>query len=355
MVRRLTGDERRLLGMRVRAQLLDEPAPSPADAVGWMLAMQAQDWFGALWAVAQRSAPGTTTADVEAAQAGGAIVRSWPMRGTLHWTRAEDIRWLATLTADRVDRRDATRMRSLGLDEEALVRSRAVVERALADGPASRQALLDALVAAGQPVDAQRGPHILGWLARHGHVVMTSRTDYALHDAWVATPRALDGDEALEELARRYLLSHGPATVHDLAWWAGLTVADARRGVDAVRDELDAWEVAGTTYLHAPGLEPAAGVLLVAPFDELVLGYADRSITLRGEPLERIVPGANGMFLPAVVVDGAVVGTWRRTTTASSIRVAVEPWTPVPARQGPALRRAVRAYGTANGMPAALD
>lgn len=352
MVRRLTADERRLLGMRVRAQLLAEPAASVADAVGRMLSIQAQDWFGSLWALAQRA--DATVADVEASQARGEIVRSWPMRGTLHWTRSEDIRWLALLTAERVDRRDATRMRSLELDEAAISRSRSVVERILADGPASRQALLDALVAAGQPVHAQRGPHILGWLARHGHVVMVSRTDYALHDAWVAAPRALDGDKALAEVAGRYLASHGPATVHDLAWWTGLTIADARRGIDAVRGELDAMVVDGVEHLHAPGLEPAEGVHLVAPFDELVLGYRDREVPLRGEPLDRIVPGSNGMFLPAIVVDGAVSGTWRRTQRATSIDVETDAWVPIPARREPALRRAVRAYGVAHGATATL-
>lgn len=352
-MRRLTADERRLLGMRVRAQLLAEPAASVADAVGRMLSMQAQDWFGSLWAVAQRSV-GASVADVEAAQARGEIVRSWPMRGTLHWTRAEDIRWLALLTADRVDRRDAARLRQLELDEAALGRARAVVEATLADGPASRQALLDALVAAGQPVHAQRGPHILGHLARHGHVVMVSRTDYALHEAWVAAPRALAGDEALAEVARRYLASHGPATVHDLAWWTGLTIADARRGIDAVRGELDAMPLDGVEHLHEPGLEPAEGVHLVAPFDELVLGYRDRERTLRGEPLDRIVPGSNGMFLPAIVVDGAVSGTWRRTRRASGIAVETEAWVPIPDRRAPALRRAVRAYGAAHGATATL-
>lgn len=351
-MRRLTAAERRVLGMRVRAQLLAEPAASPADAAGRMLSLQAQDWFGSLWAVAQRS--GATTADVEAAQASGAIVRSWPMRGTLHWTRADDIRWLGALTAERVDRRDAARMRSLGVDEASLRTVRAVAERVLAAGPAPRQVLLDAFVAAGEPVAQQRGPHLLGWLARHGHVVMTSRTDYALHDAWVPRPRALEGDEALAEVARRYLTSHGPATVHDVAWWAGLTISDARRGVDAVRHELETIEIDGTTLLHAPGLEPAEGVHLLAPFDELVLGYAGRSMTLRGEPLERLVPGANGMFLAALVVDGAVWGTWRRATPGARTTVTMDAWTPLPARREPALRRAVRAYGAAHGVTAAL-
>jgi hypothetical protein len=354
MVRRLGPDERRLLGMRVRAQLLAEPAGSPAEAVRRMLSLQAQDWFGSLWAVARRS--GATTAEVEAAQASGAIVRSWPMRGTLHWTPAEDVGWLATLTADRIDRRDATRMRQvLGLDDEALARARDVVERALEAGPASRQSVLDALVASGQPVDAQRGTHILGWLARHGHVVMMSRTHLALHDAWVAAPRRLDRDEALAELALRYLQGHGPATVHDLAWWAGLTVADARRGTDAVRERLEAMEVGGTTYLHAPGLEPADGVHLVAAFDEIVLGYADRTLQLRGEPLERIVPGANGLFLPAVLVDGAVAGTWRRTQRAGAITLSIDAWEPLAQRRTAALRRAVRDHGAAHGMVATLE
>lgn len=353
MVRRLTVDERRLLGMRVRAQLLAEPAASPADAVGWMLSMQAQDWFGSLWAVAQRSAD-ATVADVEAAQARGEIVRSWPVRGTLHWTRAEDVRWLSLVTADRVDRRDATRARSLGIDDASFAAVRGIADRVLADGPAPRQTLLDAFVAAGQPVEQQRGPLLLGWLARHGHVVMTSRTDYALHDAWVRAPRDLVGDEALAELALRYLTSHGPATAHDLAWWAGLTIADARRGIDVVRHDLDELVLDGTTYLHATGLEPADGVHLLAAFDELVLGYADRSSTLRGEPLDRVLPSPNGLFLATVVVDGAVSGTWRRTQRASGIVIDTDAWMTIPARRRPALRRSVRAYGAAHGAAASL-
>lgn len=50
--------------------------------------------------------------------------------------------------------------------------------------------------------------------------------------------RELEGDDALRELTRRYITSHGPATVQDLAWWSGLTVTSAKRGAALLGDEL---------------------------------------------------------------------------------------------------------------------
>jgi ATP-binding cassette subfamily B protein len=41
-------------------------------------------------------------------------------------------------------------------------------------------------------------------------------------------------DEAVSELVRRFFQSHGPATTRDFAWWSGLTMADAKRGLDIV-------------------------------------------------------------------------------------------------------------------------
>lgn len=316
-----------------------------------MLAMQAQDWFASLWAVGVRS--GATAAAVEAAQRDRQIVRSWPMRGTLHWVAAEDIGWLTGLLAPRVIRQSAGRHRQLELDDADFARAEAIVRARLTGGEvADRAELLAAFVDDGVRVDGQRGPHLLGWLAQRVVTVMVSRNGYALHDEWVREPRELGGERALAELAERYIRSHGPATDRDLAWWAGVTLADARAGIAAARDAFDEMDVDGTIYYLAHGAAPAGPTLHLLPaFDELVLGYTDRSVPLGGEPLERVVPGKNGMFLFVVAVDGVVEGTWRRTLRSKSVDIALDPWRPLPARREPALRRSATAYGAHLELP----
>lgn len=354
MLRRMSADRRRLLGMRLRAQLLGWRAATPADAVRHMLALQSQDWFAGLWAVGVRA--GATAAAVERAQRDGSIVRSWPVRGTLHWTAAEDIGWMTALTRARIERMSAARHRELELTEADFEAAEAITrDRLSGRAEADRAELLAAFDAAGLAIHGQRGPHLLGRLARDAVVVMTSRTGYALHDEWVAAPRTLDRDAALAEIALRYLTSHGPATDRDLAWWASLTLTEARAGIAAVRDRLEATTFDGVEHLHAPGLEPADGVHLLPAFDELVLGYADRAATLGDEPLERVVPGRNGMFLAVLMIDGQVAGTWRRTLRKAHVDIELTPWHDIPQRRLPAVRRAVREYGEHLGLEAGLD
>lgn len=355
MASRMSAGRRELLARRVGAQGLFEPLGAPADAVRHVLAVQAQDWFGSLWAVGARSA--ATATEVEQAQRDRSIVRSWPMRGTLHWTAAEDIGWLTALTRDRVDRASAARHRELGIDDRVLAIAEATARERLAGGAeADRSELIAAFEEAGLRTHAQRAPHLLGWLATRAIVVMTSRTGYALHDDWVATPRRLDGDEALATLAERYVAGHGPVTHRDLAWWAGITLTDARRALDAVRDRLEPLTLDGVEYVMTPGTEPAPrSALLLAPFDELVLGYGDRGAVLGDEPLERVVPGRNGMFLATLALDGQVAGTWRRTLRAAEVDVELDPWRPIAASRMPSVRGAARAYGRHLGLRAQLS
>ena len=68
-----------------------------------MTATQAQDLQAALWAIGLR-VPGAGLADVRAALEDGSVVRSWPMRGTLHLVAPEDLRWMLDLTAERLTR-----------------------------------------------------------------------------------------------------------------------------------------------------------------------------------------------------------------------------------------------------------
>jgi hypothetical protein len=119
--------------------------------------------------------------------------------------------------------------------------------------------------------------------------------------------------------------------VQDLMRWAHLVSADARAGTDASRPELSSLDVDGVEYLMDPqtpqrldaSRTDVDGVLLLPGFDELVLGYADRTMTVPAEFADRIVPGGNGMFRPTVLSRGRAVGTWGRTRD----QVAATPFT----------------------------
>jgi len=362
-------DRRRLTFLRLAAQgITGARPPGAAGIVRSMLAIQGQDLPGARWSIGLRGA-GLTDREVGAAFDAGEIVRSWPMWGTLHVTAAEDMGWMLELMASRTVRATARRRGELGLTDVDLVRARDVAVSVLGGGRASgREALLDAFAANDVAVDAQRGYHLLGYLAQTGVIVQGpitgTRQAFVLLDEWVPSPRRLTGDEALGELATRYFRSHGPATERDLARWSGLPLGDVRRGLAVADDRVTDLELGGTRYHLAPEIldtvpaviEPGAPVVHLLPgFDEYILGYADRSTVLAPEHAQAVVPGNNGMFLATVVIDGQVVGTWKRT---QRVRHALIEPTPFAGPLGPevadGLAGAARAYGSFLGTEARL-
>ncbi|GAB3405304.1 hypothetical protein GCM10027515_18470 [Schumannella luteola] len=183
-------------------------------------------------------------------------------------------------------------------------------------------------------------------------MVLTGPTEFALVDDVAPAEEPLEKPAALARLAERYFDGHGPADERDLAWWAGVTLGDARAGIAAVRERLEEHEIGGRILFSRPGLEAAAPAVRLLPgFDELLLGYTDRTATLHELPLEAVVPGKNGMFLPTVVVDGRIVATWKRTVGAKRVSIAVTPFARIPVARQPALRRAAREYVAHLGRP----
>jgi len=349
-----------LARLRLYTQRITGPAfADPAEVVRWLGAMQAQDYQQALWAVGVRT-QGATLADVERALEEGRIVRTWPMRGTLHFVPAEDARWMLMLTASRAIARHRGRLAQLELDDKTLERAEDEFRAALAGGRRlSRAAMLQVLEDAGIRTEGQRGYHILWYLAHTGVLCpgpLDGRTQtFVLLDEWVPHSRELSREEALATLARRYFTSHGPATVYDFAWWTGLTVADARQGLAAVQGDLTSIEVDGTTYWMAADTprevaDEPAGIVLLPGFDEYLLGYKDRSAVLAEEHVDGVTPGQNGMFLPIVVADGQVVGTWRRQVKKTAVEMTFNPFVPrdeVEAWDGAPAER----YGEFLGLP----
>ena len=323
--------------LRAAAQrLVGPPAGDAAEAVRWLTAVQAQDFRGAVTSVALRTAS-RARAEVERALDAGEVVRTWPMRGTLHFVCAEDLSWMLGLLAPRVVKATAGRRAGLGLDDAQLERGRELAVAALAGGRAlERGALFRVWDDGGLATTGQRGIHLLGYLAQTGTLVLGPTRDgrqlVVLSAEWIATPRRLEREEALGELARRYFQGHGPATLRDLARWAGLTIKDARAGVAVARAGLEVLEADGVEQFMDPATPgrldraraEADGILLLPGFDEMLLGYGDRSALLDPAFAATIVPGGNGVFRSTVVMGGRVIGTWRHAGSGARRRLAAE-------------------------------
>ena len=331
---------------------------APEEAVAWFGAVQAQDYLGSLWALGQRSRK-TNEAAVEAAESRRAIVRTWPMRGTLHFVAAADARWMTRLLAPRVIARNAARIgREVDVDAELVARCRDLVTRELEGGKRlERSALYQLLEDRRIRTGGSRGLHILGWLAMEGTLCLAGRSGkqhtFALLDEWIPRTRPLVRDAALAELAVRYFTSHGPATLKDFCWWAGITVKDAQAATDAAAPRLARETVGKREYYwgavrrrarRAPGPQ----VKLLPPFDEYTVAYEDRSLLLAGG--KRV--SSMGMLGPVVVVDGYVVGTWRRALEKEYVTISTKLLRALTRAEHQSLAAAIREFGDFLGRPA---
>jgi hypothetical protein len=331
----------------------------PAAAVRWMGALQAQDYGQAVWAVGLRTqAP--ALAAVEQALANQELALTWPMRGTIHLVPAEDAAWMVKLLAPRSLKVEDSRMKQFELDEVTVERAKTAFYEALQGGQRLMRAeMMQQLAQAGINPEGQRGYFLLRYLAQQGHICLGPlrgrQQTFALLDEWAPAARQLSREAALEELARRYFCSHGPATVHDFANWTGLTVGDARLGLEAVQAGLMAEKLEDKTYWFAPfphlELEPPVENLQLLPgFDEYLLGYKDRRAVLEPGLAANIVPGGNGVFKPMVVVNGQIVGTWKRALTRGAMSVSVSFFQAVPVASE-AIVAAAERYCAFLGLP----
>jgi hypothetical protein len=331
--------ERRSIGLRrLAAQRISATSfTRPEQVVAWLGAVQAQDYLGALWAVGLRTA-GANQSDVEQAIAARLIVRTWPMRGTLHFVAAADARWMLELLARRTATSGAasTRLRSFGIDERVLSQARRVLERALATGqPLTRPAVYATLDGAGIATEEQRGLHILWRLAQECVVCFGPREGnqqtFVLFDEWLPNAKSLPRDQALATVAERYFASHGPASLYDFAWWTGLPVTEARRAI-ALAGERLIEEPQGEERLWSRegdhgAASASAGPYILPAFDELLVGYKDRQAVLAAADGKRVMTG--GLIRPIVVDQGRVVGTWARRITARGVVCTASPFAPL--------------------------
>jgi hypothetical protein len=337
---------------------------APSQVVSWLGAMQAQDYAAAKWAIGLRL-PDATDADIEQAIAAKTIIRTWPMRGTLHFVAPEDARWLLALLTPRIIAQTAGRYRQLELDNAIFARSKEVFAKALQGGKQlTRDEMQQLLEQANISPSGQRGYHILCRSAQDGLICFGpprgKQQTFTLLDEWAPPAKQLERDEALAELARRYFTGHGPATIPDFVWWSGLTVTDARAGLELVKAQLSQETVNGQTYWMSPdrpvGADDGPATYLLPGFDEYLLGYKDRTAVLEAVHAQKVTPGNNGIFNPIIVIEGRVVGTWKRTFKKDTVVIETTPFTPLSHAQSQAITVAAQHYGRYAGMsPVVLD
>ena len=349
-----------LRAMRLAAHGFRTPEDGAVAVVERLGALQAQDLGAARWVIGSRMSRPTVDA-VDAALESRLIVRSWPMRGTLHVTPTRLLRPVLSLTATRVLGRARLRHEQLGLGDHEYRIARAAVERELAGGAsASRDELAAMWAAAGIPAEGQRTYHLIWWLALDA-VLCCGPVDgrvqhFALLDEWAPAPSGSpdDREEVLADLFAAYVGGHGPATVADFAWWAGLTMTDARTALAAAAERVERFPGPDERFVGAGAQDDAAerprGALALGGFDEYFLGYADRTAVCEPEFADLVVPGRNGVFQPILVLDGRVVGTWARAGTAAKPRAELRWFRPMPSGTAERFHRPLEAWARFAGV-----
>jgi hypothetical protein len=344
----------RLAAQRLRTQQLSQTdLSSPQEVVAAFGAIQAQDLAGSRWAVGLRLPEGAVNEhDLETALNSGSIIRTHAMRGTWQLIAPEDVRWLIALVGPRTLAKYKARRQQLGLSDAVLKSCNAALRRALGKIPAlTRAEIRQMLARAKVPLKDEALSHLLMHAELTGVVCSGPRrgkqSTHALLDVRVPSPgSSFTKEEAARELARRYLSTRGPAQVDDFAWWSGLMLTECRAAFASLGSEAVAESLDDRKYYQLTAAAPPArgsSAQLVPAFDEYLVSYRDRSAVIRPEHSRR-VNGGGGMLNPCVLVDGQVVGLWRRTLRRNEVDVALNLFERPSASEQKLLTRAAERY-----------
>ncbi|MDR0537543.1 MAG: winged helix DNA-binding domain-containing protein [Tannerellaceae bacterium] len=314
-----------IANLRLHSQQLVLPQYHTAkDIAEWMGAMQAQDCNMAKWAVGIRLR-NCHLKDVESALDKGAILRTHVLRPTWHFVSSENIRWMLALSAKHIITAIRSRDRELGITEDVYSKTNDIIIKSLEGGRnLTREALSEIIERHGLVVNYARISHFLMRAEAEGIICSGIMQDnshtYALLDERVPARQALSKEEALATLATTYFSSHGPATFADYVWWSGLSISDARKGLEDSRHKLYELKSNGNTYWMSEqfarnvSVEQAVMHLLPA-YDEYIISYKDRSPVLSSAMHAKVI-ASNGVFRPVIIVNGITGGIWKRSASS---------------------------------------
>lgn len=343
---------------RLQQQYLLTPQHSrPGELVSWMGVVQAQDYAAAKWAIGQRLTTATDTM-LDDAMGNWEIIRTHVLRPTWHFVAPADLRWMLKLSAPRVKALCAYNDKRWGVTPTVINKSQKVLEKILlGKKQLTRQEIVPAFQKTGIETDEYRLGSILVHAELDGLICSGPRQGkqftYVLLEEHVPPAPALSKAESIATLAQRYFNSHGPATIHDFAWWSGLTITEAKSGLEAVKEHFVAIEADDKTYWMPPTKTTfnKSSVFLLPAYDEFTVAYKKRDI----QQLQIdgcLAPMAS--LGPVIVADGQIIGTWKRTVNKKDISLELNPIKALKKTQQPALKKAIQHYSAFTGLPVAV-
>lgn len=304
-------------------RLWGERFVTPLEAFAHLGAVQSQEYQPSKLTPAMRTRPDgeglafAGVAGVDALIDRGAVIRTHVLRPTWHTVPREDLRMMLAATSDRVQQVAGTQYRSLGLDAAELRRGDEALAAATAGGRhLVREEAAEVLAAAGiADPSGMRLIHLLFHAELESAICSGTPKDgkqtYANFDERVSA-RSWDKDDAIRELALRFFLSRGPATLKDFTRWATLKVADAKFALDGLG--LGEVRVGGKTLYYgaeSPETDPGPVVDFVQGFDEMLCSYTDSKEWVLHHSVPRSRFPDRPRFNSAILLDGQVIGNWK--------------------------------------------
>jgi hypothetical protein len=338
-----------LLQIRLQNQQLSQQQfTTPGEVVEWMGAVQAQDYLGALWSLGMRL-PSTIESEIEKATIDRTIVRTWPMRGTLHFVSPKDIRWMLKYLAVRVQSKVGSVFKREGLDAKQFTKAMKLWEKALLGGKSlTRDEMYDVLEKGKLSSKGMRGLLMLGYAAQEGLLCFGARQGkqqtFVLLDEWLPENKNdLSKEEALKRLAEIYVRSHGPILVEDLAWWSGLTKTESTSAINSIKDQLVSEKINDKTYwLFPPSEEIKTKSIcsLLPTYDEFGIAYKDRTPIIHKTDLKQV----GGVFTSGIMHNGKITGVWRRELVKDIVEIEIKPFAKYSPAQKKAVMSTIKAY-----------
>jgi hypothetical protein len=330
--------------MRLARHHLLEPAPKArlAQVVGDIGAVQAQVMSAAELQIAVRV--DCTVEDVrEALWKKRTLVKTWLMRGTLHLARATDLPIFTAAMSRRWIKANNAWLKFFNVTEDEVWKLTDDIGRALDGTPKTREQVIE-VVAKGR-TDRIREALRSGWggmlkpAARNGRLCFgPSRgqsVTFVSPAAWLGSWREVEPEEALIEMARRYVRVYGPANKEDFEYWWGHWSGVGVAAWTGLAKELVPVSIEGKrTHMlaadlkHSPAANSGLSVQLLPNFDPYLMGQAKRDHLFDAVHRSKVSRTA-GWISPVLLVDGRVLGVWSHTLNKGRIRVEIKPFAPI--------------------------